>query len=114
MKQYIDFVRNGKAECGIDIIYHMVGNDTDDEDILEVLMKEKENSISIGKNGIKVIQDEEQTLNAEVVKDVLYYDDDNYNVANGASPNSITQDSEELCHFIYPGLDEKEVQQVHR
>lgn len=114
MKQYIEFVRNGKAERGIDIINHMVGNDTDDEDILEVLMKEKENSIYIGKNGIKTIQDEEQTLNAEVAKDALHYDDDNYNEANGASPNSITQDSEELCHFIYPGLDEKEAQQVHR
>lgn len=67
MKQYIDFVRNDKAERGIDIINYMVGNDTNDEDLLEILMKEKEESISFGKNGIKAIQDETQTLEADGV-----------------------------------------------
>lgn len=67
MKQYIEFIRNGNAERGIDIINHMVGNDSNDEDLLEILMKEKEESISFGKNGIKANQDETQTLEADGV-----------------------------------------------
>lgn len=69
MKQYIEYIRNGKAERGIDIINYMVGNEPNDEDILEILMKEKEESISFNKNGIKATQNETQTLEVEEVKD---------------------------------------------
>lgn len=146
MKQYVEFIRNGKAERGIDIINHMVGNDTNDEDILEILMKEKENSISFGRNGIMATQDEAQMMEdnkniqsqpqviiayglnnigcdqtgasfqtivpeAESVKE----EDTSDNSANSTSEQSKDEVvQEELCHFIYPGLDEKEAQQVHR
>ena len=65
MKQYIEFIRNGKAERGMDITIHMLGHDSNDEDILELLMKEKENSISFGKNGIKATQDELERIEAD-------------------------------------------------
>lgn len=57
LRQYIDFIRNGKAGRGKEIIKHMVGKDTHDEDILELLMKEKEDSISFGNTGIKATHD---------------------------------------------------------
>lgn len=42
-------------------------------------------------------------------------DDINANSENAASGQSKEEGvQEELCHFIYPGLDEKEAQQVHR
>lgn len=68
------------------------------------------------KDIVKGFFKDDDVEDAEVINDndSLRYDDYKYNEAKDASKDITMQETKELCHFIFPGLDEKEAQQVHR
>ncbi|MCQ2197946.1 MAG: hypothetical protein MJZ60_10550 [Bacteroidaceae bacterium] len=62
------------------------------------------------------VEDAEEVSDGDTLQPVknLPKGNDDDNEMNDETNDTIMSESDELCHFIYPGLDEKEALQVHR